>query len=133
MARFVSVGAGDAAEGADLMAAGGAEARDEGLRRFSASTPASSACATRASSCSGRDEADAFGGRHLSYYQFYRGVPVFAAALRTHFDAAGRLTAVNGTLIPDLDLNVTPVAGGDRRLRRRASASWAASMPDPRR
>ena len=56
----------------------------------------------------GRDESDADGGRHIRYYQFYRGVPVFAAGLRTHFDATGALTAVNGTVVPGLDLDVTP-------------------------
>ena len=35
-------------------------------------------------------------------------MPVFAGVLRTHFNASGALTAVNGTVIPDLDVDVAP-------------------------
>lgn len=35
-------------------------------------------------------------------------MPVFAGVLRAHLDSAGRLLAVNGTVIPGLDLDVTP-------------------------
>lgn len=51
---------------------------------------------------------DRQGGSHLSYKQLYQGLPVFGAELKTHFDAAGNLTAVNGTFIPDITLNPKP-------------------------
>ncbi len=56
-------------------------------------------------------DTDAQGGQHLTYSQRYRGVPVFAARLKTHFDAQGRLRAVNGVSVPDIDLDVTPRRG----------------------
>src|SRR5262249_13913232 len=49
---------------------------------------------------------DALGQRHVSYAQRYRGVPVFGAVLRVHFDARGRIQAVNGAFIPDVDLDI---------------------------
>ena len=51
---------------------------------------------------------DERGATHITYEQFYRGVPVFGAQVRAHVDAAGRLTAVNGAAVPDIDLSVTP-------------------------
>lgn len=49
---------------------------------------------------------DAQGYRHLTYQQFHGGVPVYGALLRTHFDATGRLTAVNGLFLPDVAIDV---------------------------
>ena len=54
------------------------------------------------------DVADKIGGRHLTYRQVYMNVPVFAGVLKTHFDAAGVLRAVNGNFIPDINLNSAP-------------------------
>jgi len=51
---------------------------------------------------------DELGQTHLSFAQTYKGVPVFGAVLRTHFDQAGELRAVNGLFVPDIDLNPTP-------------------------
>ncbi len=52
---------------------------------------------------------DALGQRHLSYRQRHDGLPVFAGVLRVHVDSEGRVRAVNGTTIPDLDgLDTTP-------------------------
>ncbi len=93
--------------GADLMAAGGAEARAKSSAFVNEYAGLFGLRDTR-ELVLGRDESDATGGRHIRYYQFYRGVPVFAAGLRTHFDATGALTAVNGTVVPGLDVNVTP-------------------------
>ena len=45
---------------------------------------------------------------HVSYAQVYKGLPVFGAMLRGHFNRGGDLVAVNGAFIPDLDLNVNP-------------------------
>ena len=57
-----------------------------------------------------KTDVDAQGGTHLTYGQNHRGVPVFGTSLKTHFDAEGQLRAVNGTTVPDIDLNVTPTA-----------------------
>jgi Zn-dependent metalloprotease len=55
-----------------------------------------------------KTEVDAYGAAHLVYRQFYRGVPVFAGELKSHFDSAGRLTAVNGTFVPQIELDPIP-------------------------
>jgi Zn-dependent metalloprotease len=61
-----------------------------------------------------RAEADAYGGTHLTYAQQHRGVPVFGAVVRTHFDQAGELVVVNGTLIPDAaSVSVVPSRSTD--------------------
>lgn len=55
-----------------------------------------------------RVDKDRQGGTHLTYKQTYKGVPVFGAELKTHFDAADNLTVVNGTFVPDINLSTTP-------------------------
>jgi Zn-dependent metalloprotease len=52
-------------------------------------------------------QTDAQGGQHLTYVQRYRGLPVFGARLKTHFDGQGRLRAINGISVPDVQLDVT--------------------------
>jgi Zn-dependent metalloprotease len=49
-----------------------------------------------------KSEGDLQGWRHLSYRQMYRGVPVFGAILRVHFDPDGSLAVVNGTFVPGI-------------------------------
>lgn len=44
----------------------------------------------------------------LSYAQVYHDVPVFGGIMRTHFDATGNLTAVNGIAVPVHAINTTP-------------------------
>ena len=56
----------------------------------------------------GRLSKDRYGGTHITHRQFYKSLPVFAGELKTHFDATGNLTAVNGTFVPNLDLATTP-------------------------
>lgn len=51
---------------------------------------------------------DSVGMKHLSYQQVYQGVPVFAAILRVHYNAAGQLTAANGVFVPRINVNVVP-------------------------
>ena len=51
---------------------------------------------------------DRSGATHVTYRQVYRGVPVFGAMVRAHFDADNNLTAVNGVAVPELSLEVTP-------------------------
>jgi bacillolysin len=55
-----------------------------------------------------RSSRDAMGGVHLTYRQLHLGVPVFGGELKSHFDPAGHLTAVNGTFVPDIALDPTP-------------------------
>lgn len=52
---------------------------------------------------------DNLGMTHLTYQQVYRGVPVWAAMLRAHFNAENELTAVNGVFVPKVRLNVIPM------------------------
>jgi Zn-dependent metalloprotease len=51
---------------------------------------------------------DAYGFTHLSYAQVYHGLPVFAGVLRIHFDAALRLSSVNGTVVPGIAVDPRP-------------------------
>ena len=51
---------------------------------------------------------DRQGTTSLTYRQFYRGVPVFAGELKTHFNARKQLSAVNGTFVPQVAINTAP-------------------------
>jgi Zn-dependent metalloprotease len=51
---------------------------------------------------------DKHGGAHITHKQVYKGVPVFGAELKTHFDTAGNLTVVNGTFVPGIELSTQP-------------------------
>ena len=70
-----------------------------------------------------RTDTDRQGKTHLTYAQKYKGVPVFGATLKAHFDATGRLTVVNGVVIPDLDLSTRPT-----RSAREAEANAVAYL-----
>ena len=52
---------------------------------------------------------DLIGDSRVNYLQVYRGVPVFGSSLKAHYDASGKLKAVNGTIVPDISVNT--VAG----------------------
>jgi len=52
-------------------------------------------------------ERDALATR-VVYHQVYQGVPVFGGILYAHFDAEGNLRAVNGSIVPDIAVAVTP-------------------------
>ncbi len=52
---------------------------------------------------------DALGHTHTTFRQVHQGVGVFAALLRVHLDAQGRPIAANGTFIPAIKLNTTPL------------------------
>ena len=51
---------------------------------------------------------DALGMTHVTYEQRYDGLPVYGGILKAHVDAAGNLTAVNGTIVPAIDLATDP-------------------------
>jgi len=57
---------------------------------------------------------DRLGETHLTWKQFYGAVPVFAATIKTHFDASHQLKVVAGTAIPDITVDATPAWSGDR-------------------
>ncbi|HEY3166436.1 MAG TPA: hypothetical protein VGK57_04345, partial [Candidatus Binatia bacterium] len=59
------------------------------------------------------EKVDALGFRHREYEQFYDGVPVFAGIMKIHFNSAGELRAANGTLVPAINLNTTPIKSSD--------------------
>ncbi len=56
---------------------------------------------------------DRQGGTHITRKQVYQGVPVFAAELKSHFNAANELVAVNGTFIPGIALDPRPTRSAD--------------------
>lgn len=66
---------------------------------------------------------DAQGGTHITLKQFHRGVPVFGGELKSHFDAAGELTVVNGSFIPQITVDPTP-----SRSAEQASATALAAV-----
>ncbi len=59
------------------------------------------------------EKSDFQGGKHLTYAQYYFGVPVFAGVIKTHFDTAGQLRVVNGNIIPDINVDPKPNRSSD--------------------
>lgn len=51
---------------------------------------------------------DNYGRTHVSYIQVKQGVPVFGSFLKAHFDAAGRMSAANGAIVPGIKISTTP-------------------------
>jgi Zn-dependent metalloprotease len=66
---------------------------------------------------------DRQGATHITYQQIYHGMPVFAGELRSHFDAADELVAVNGTFVPELLVDPNP-----RRTAEEASRTAVAKV-----
>ena len=56
---------------------------------------------------------DRQGGTHISHRQVYKGLPVFGAELKTHYDAADNLVVANGTFIPDITVDPKPSHAAD--------------------
>ncbi|MEP1447218.1 MAG: M4 family metallopeptidase [Paraglaciecola sp.] len=52
---------------------------------------------------------DKLGSEHNIFKQYYKGLPVFAGELRTHFNANGEMVAVNGKFITDIKVDTKPV------------------------
>jgi len=64
---------------------------------------------------------DSYSYTTLSYQTAYQGVPIFGGILRSHFNAAGQLTTVNGVAIPTVGLNeakvnTVPTVGRERAI-----------------
>jgi Zn-dependent metalloprotease len=60
-----------------------------------------------------QETTDAQGGKHVTYQQVYKGVPVFAATLKAHFDANSDLKVVNGTTVPEIAVDPNPSQSSD--------------------
>jgi Zn-dependent metalloprotease len=58
------------------------------------------------------EKVDGQGNKHQTFKQFYKGVPVFAGVLKTHFDKEEQLNTVNGNAVPEIELDTTPVIDG---------------------
>lgn len=56
---------------------------------------------------------DKLGGSHVIYHQTFNGLPIFGGVLITHFDDAGDLRSVNGTMAPDVVLDTKPNQTGE--------------------
>ena len=56
---------------------------------------------------------DGIGATHVTYAQFYQGVPVFAGGLKVHFAPDGELSAISGTVVPNIAANPEPSIGRD--------------------
>jgi Zn-dependent metalloprotease len=70
---------------------------------------------------------DALGATHVTYEQRYGGLPVYGGIVKVHVDAAGDLTAVNGTIVPAIDLDTDPRLSADQATAR----AIAAVVDDP--
>jgi Zn-dependent metalloprotease len=71
---------------------------------------------------------DGDGGTHIRYEQFYKGVPVWGGELIAHLDGHLNLTAVNGTAVPNIAVNVKPRLSEARAVSR-AIATVVADPP----
>lgn len=59
-------------------------------------------------------ETDALKVTHVAFQQVYRGVPVFAGIMRAHVDSKQRLTAVNGTFVPGINVDTKPSLSAEK-------------------
>jgi len=57
---------------------------------------------------------DSFGFTRTTFQQIHEGTPVFGALLRVHADPAGRITAANGTFVPDIAVSTNPSLSAGR-------------------
>jgi Zn-dependent metalloprotease len=76
-----------------------------------------------------RAETDSVGATHISYTQQYAGLPVFGAVLKVHLDAAGQVSVVTGTLVPDITLSAAP-ARNTTQVEKTALQYMQARKPD---
>jgi len=51
---------------------------------------------------------DNYGLKHFVMQQYYKGVPVYDAELKFHFNKNEDLNAINGNIIPDININHIP-------------------------
>ncbi|MEO6349369.1 MAG: M4 family metallopeptidase, partial [Candidatus Limnocylindrales bacterium] len=65
---------------------------------------------------------DQLGATHFTYAQKYRGLPVYGGIVKAHVDADGDLTAVNGTIVPAIELATDPRLSADDATARAITA-----------
>jgi Zn-dependent metalloprotease len=51
---------------------------------------------------------DPLGGEQVVFRQVFRGIQVFGALMRVHFDADGAVSAINGSFVPGIDVDTVP-------------------------
>ena len=73
--------------------------------------------------------ADGLGGTTITYEQRYGDLPVYGGVVRARLDASDNLTAVNGTIVPDIEVDATPKLSASEAAQR-AIATVAADPPD---
>ncbi|MEO8197994.1 MAG: M4 family metallopeptidase [Thermoanaerobaculia bacterium] len=128
------------ADGVAADLASGSGSRDERARSFFAAQRSLFGIRdVRAELALMGESADTTGQRHLTYRQFYRGLPVYAGILRAHFDAADRLRGVSGTFVPGIQAEVRPAIDAYYASQRaiafaadrnsRSTAGLSASLP----
>ena len=72
---------------------------------------------------------DALGSTHVTYEQRHNGLPVFGGVVKAHLDDAGNLTSVNGTVVPDIEVDTSPRLDASAAAAR-AIAAVAADPPE---
>lgn len=122
-ARFVRIASGSAAS----LSSGKGSPQDQSVAFFNRYGDAFGVANASTDLSLAGEASDAMGGRHLTYNQNYKGVPVYAGVLKTHFDAAGELRVVNGNIIPDINLNPVP----SHKARDAAAGAVALVQADP--
>ena len=76
---------------------------------------------------------DALGDTHITYEQRHDGLPVFGGVVKAHLDSSGNLTSVNGTVVPDIEIDTTPklsAAGAAARAMEAVAADPPQSKSD---
>ena len=74
---------------------------------------------------------DGLGGTTITYIQRYGDLPVYGGVVRARLDASNNLTAVNGTIVPDIEVDATPKLSASDAAQR-AIETVAADPPDER-
>ncbi|MGE5206981.1 MAG: M4 family metallopeptidase [Chlamydiota bacterium] len=67
-------------------------------------------------------QTDRTGATHITYRQYYAGVPVFGGILKAHFDAKNQLRSVNGTTLPNLAVVPAPARSAGAAAKTALSA-----------
>lgn len=60
------------------------------------------------------EKTDDLGNKHQTFKQFYKGVPVFAGILLTHYDKEEQLNSVNGNAVPEIEVETNPSVAPQR-------------------
>lgn len=72
-----------------------------------------------------KEEPDEIGGTHQTFQQYFNGVEVFAGQIKTHLDKNDNLYAVGGSVVPEIEVDVTP-----RRTAETAADTAIAKVSD---